>query len=244
MIEGKRILGLIPARGGSKGLPRKNVLPLAGKPLIAWTIEAAKASKYLDRVVLSSDDDEIMQTAKAHGCEVPFRRPAFLAADDTPGIDPVLHALDQLEGFDYVVLLQPTSPLRTTADIDTVLEKCVREQSPSWVSVVKVDKPLQWMYGLDGEGQQLKPVMDGQEELARRQDAAPVYVLNGAVYVAEVKALLQSRALVTEGTAGYVMPPERSADVDTELDLRWCELLLREKEERQMTPGIKAPTHV
>lgn len=224
MINGKRVLGLIPARGGSKGLPRKNVLPLAGKPLIAWTIEAAHAASTLDRVVLSSDDDEIMRVTEAFGCEVPFRRPAHLAADDTPGIDSVLHALDALEGFDYVVLLQPTSPLRIAEDIDKAVQLCVISGAPSCVSVVAVDKPPQWMYSME-EGL-LRPILASEIKLTRRQEAPPVYALNGAVYVADVESLQHTRSFVTEETVGYVMPPERSGDIDTVLDLAWCELLL------------------
>src|SRR5690349_11475180 len=110
------VLGLIPARGGSKGIPRKNIKPIAGKPLIAWTIEAALAARGLDGVVVTTEDPEIAEVARAYGAEVPFLRPMELAADETPGIDPVLHALDMLPGFDAVLLLQPTSPLRTAAD--------------------------------------------------------------------------------------------------------------------------------
>ncbi len=114
MIAGKTVLAIIPARGGSKGVPRKNIRLLAGKPLIVWTIDEAKKSKYIDRFILSSEDDEIIKIAREYGCEVPFKRPIELAQDDTPGIEPVIHAINTLEDkYDYVVLLQPTSPLRT-----------------------------------------------------------------------------------------------------------------------------------
>lgn len=225
MIQGKRVLGLIPARGGSKGLPRKNVLPLAGKPLIAWTVEAALAATSLDRVVLSTDDDEIASVAKAHGCDVPFRRPARLAQDDTPGIGPVLHALDRLPGYDLVVLLQPTSPLRTASDIDGAVQLCASHQWGFCVSVTEAGKRPEWMVTL-GEGGVMAPVLDGPA-LLRRQDAPPVYALNGAVYVGEAEAVRRERGFVTAETVAYVMPPERSADVDTALDLAWCEFLLR-----------------
>ena len=117
-----KVLAVIPARGGSKGLVRKNILDLAGIPLIAWTIEAAKRSKYIDRVVLSSDDDEIMAVAKHYGCEVPFRRPSALASDDAASLDVLFHAIEKVPGYDYVILLQPTSPLRTFTDIDSAFE--------------------------------------------------------------------------------------------------------------------------
>ena len=229
MIDGKRVLGLIPARGGSKGLPRKNVLPLAGKPLLAWTIEAARAAATLDRVVISTDDDEIAHVAESFGCDVPFRRPAHLAADDTPGIAPVLHALDELDGFDLVVLLQPTSPLRTAEDINAAVRLCVSRGAPSCVSVVPVEKPPQWMYAM-GEGALLHSFLAGEEGLARRQDVAPLFALNGAVYVADVENLRRTRSFVTDSTVGYVMPSERSVDIDSLLDFRWCELLLAQSD--------------
>lgn len=219
MIAGKRVLGLITARGGSKRLPRKNVRPLRGKPLVAWTVEVAQASSYLDRIVLSSEDEEIIRVATQYGCEVPFRRPAHLADDRTPGVEPVLHALDQLEGFDYVVLLQPTSPLRLTEDIDRAVLQCVSSGAPSCVSVVAVAKP-QWLFALDG-GKQLQPIFVGE-----RESSLSVYVLNGAVYVAEVEPLRRTRRLVAPGTVGYVMPPHRSVDVDTEHDFAMAEFLL------------------
>ena len=131
MIEGLSVLGLIPARGGSKGVPRKNIRLVAGRPLLAWTIDAARASRYLDRLVLSTDDCEIGAVAIAAGCEVPFLRPPELARDDTPGIDPVLHALGQLPPFDIVVLLQPTSPLRLASDIDGCIERMLAARAPA-----------------------------------------------------------------------------------------------------------------
>ena len=118
MIEGKKVLAVIPARGGSNGVPRKNIIDVGGKPLIAWTIEEARKSKYIDRLILSSDDREIIEIAKRWGCEVPFEQPAEMARDGTPGIAPVLHAIEMLPDYDYVVLLQPTSPLRQVEDVD------------------------------------------------------------------------------------------------------------------------------
>lgn len=142
-----KILAIIPARGGSKGVPRKNIRELAGKPLIAWTIEEAKKSKYIDRLILSTEDDEIIEVAKQYGCEVPFKRPIELAQDDTPGIDPVLHAIEQCPGYDYVVLLQPTSPLRTVDDIDGCIEQLLSSDGTNFcVSVTEPEKSPYWMY--------------------------------------------------------------------------------------------------
>ena len=135
-MQSDKVLALITARGGSKGLPRKNVLLAGGKPLIAWTVEAAVSSECIDRVVLTSDDDEIMAAAMAAGCDVPFCRPAHLASDVATSLDVVLHAIDQLPGYEYVVLLQPTSPLRTAADIDAAFELMLETEAPSCVSAV------------------------------------------------------------------------------------------------------------
>src|SRR5262245_50403921 len=147
MIDSQKILALITARGGSKGLPRKNVLDLAGKPLLAWSVEAARASRYIDRLILSSDDDEIMDVAKQYGCEVPFRRPKDLATDGAPTSPAVVHALDAIgEAFDYVVVLQPTSPLRTAADIDGAIELCHVRRASTCVSMTETSKPSEWMY--------------------------------------------------------------------------------------------------
>ena len=227
MINGKSVLAIIPARGGSKGVPRKNIRDLAGKPLIAWTIEAAKASQYIDRLVLSSDDAEIIGVAQAHGCEAPFVRPAELARDETPGIDPILHALQALPGYDYVVLLQPTSPLRTGEDIDGCIARCEEKNAPACVSVTEPDHHPQWMYTLD-DRETLQPI-SGQRAV-RRQDLPEVYALNGAVYVARTEWLFETRNFLSESTQGYVMPSRRSLDIDTEQDLAIAACLLQQQE--------------
>jgi len=227
VINGKSVLAIIPARGGSKGLLRKNIRDLAGKPLIAWTIEAAKASHYIDRLVLSSEDAEIIQVAKAWGCEVPFVRPAELALDDTPGIDPVLHALAALPGYHYVVLLQPTSPLRTAEDIDGCIARCEEKNVSGCVSVTEPDHHPQWMYTLS-EAQVLQPLT--RERALRRQDLPQVYALNGAVYVAQTTLLCESRGFLGDGSCAYVMPFARSIDIDTEQDLAIAACLLQHKE--------------
>lgn len=227
MINGKKLLAVIPARGGSKGIPRKNIKELNGKPLIAWTIEEALKSRYLDRVILSSDDEEIIQVAREWGCEVPFKRPSELALDTTPGIDPVLHAIEAISGYDYVVLLQPTSPLRTVEDIDCSIELCVQRNVDSCVSVTKQDKSPYWMYNLSESGLMI-PVMKPAEELdtTRRQNLPDVYSLNGAVYVAKIEKLKVSKSFITENTVAYMMPKDRSIDIDEEIDLILSEAIL------------------
>lgn len=228
MIQGKTVLAIIPARGGSKGVPYKNIRNLAGKPLIAWSIEQAKKSIYIDRVVISTDDEVIASVAKKWGGEVPFLRPEELAKDHTPGIDPVLHAMKMLPNYDYTVLLQPTSPLRISEDIDECLENCIRQKANACVSVTLTDKSPYWMYQLS-ETNMLSPVIIPDRPVLRRQDAPDVYVLNGAVYTAKSEWLLEKQTFLNEETIGYVMPKERSVDIDTLLDFFVIEAILDQK---------------
>lgn len=227
MIAGKKVLAIVPARGGSKGVPRKNIRDLAGKPLIAWSILAGRGSKYVDRLIVSTEDEEIAEVARRCGAEVPFLRPAHLAKDDTPGIDPVLHALEELPGYDYVVLLQPTSPLRDSGDIDGCLELCLSTGASGCVSVTEPDKSPYWMYTVAGDGT-MRPLLE-LERATRRQDLPKVWALNGAVYVARVEGLCAERSFLTADTRAYLMPKERSADIDTEIDLAVAALLLQQK---------------
>lgn len=218
------LLGLIPARGGSKGIPHKNVRPIAGKPLIGWTIETALTSAVFDRVVVSTDDPEIADVALVHGAEVPFLRPAELATDDASGILPILHAIDQLPGFDAVVLLQPTSPLRSADDIKAVVDLARSRNAASVVSVSEPDAHPQWTFRIDGDG--LLAPWEAREAVTRRQDLEPAFALNGAIYYTECELLRATGVLVGPGTIGYPMPTERSIDIDTPLDWRIAELLL------------------
>ena len=219
MINGHKTLALIPARGQSKGVPRKNIRIAAGKPLIAWTIEEARQSKYIDRLILSSEDPEIMEVASCYGCEVPFQRPAELALDDTPGMDPVIHALDELPGYDYLVLLQPTSPARSVADIDGCIERCEENHAKSCVSVVKCQQHPYLMFSLQ-RNFSLHRLVPEAVNFHRRQEYPYFFLLNGAVYVARTEWLLQSRTFLTDETLGYEMPEERSLDIDTVEDFR------------------------
>lgn len=225
MIGNKKVLAVIPARGGSKGIPRKNITEVAGRPLIAWTIEAAKKSQFIDRLILSSEDDEIIAVAKQWGCEVPFRRPIELAQDDTPGIDPVIHAVDALPGFDYVVLLQPTSPLRTAEDIDQCIKLCFGKEANSCVSVSEPNKSPYWMYSINPQGT-LESLLPQEKLPVRRQECPVVYALNGAVYVADSRWLLQKRNFLSDETLAYVMPTERAIDIDNKADLLYAEYYL------------------
>ena len=226
MINNYSILALVPARGGSKGIPRKNVINLGGKPLILHTLEQANKSKYVDRVILSSDDDEIISVAKAAGCDVPFVRPAHLATDEATTLDVILHAIQEIKGYDYIVLLQTTSPFRTTQDIDSCIEKCISNDVTSCVSVTETDKSPYWMYTINDEDV-MSPLM-GEATYSRRQDTPVVYALNGAVYVIKCSKIKKAAPLIDKKTISHVMPKERSVDIDTMLDLKVAEMLLTE----------------
>ncbi|NMA73212.1 MAG: acylneuraminate cytidylyltransferase family protein [Bacteroidales bacterium] len=227
MIEGKSVLAIIPARGGSKGVPRKNIRELCGKPLIAWTIEEAKKSKYIDRLILSSEDQEIIKIAQKWGCEVPFVRPSELSQDTTPGMAPVLHALDLLQSYDYIILLQATSPLRISRDIDDCLKLCLDKDAKSCVSVTESAETPYWMYKIDDD-LQMHPLMDDANKYLRRQELPKTYIQNGALYVAQVEWLKKNKDFSSEETIAYIMPNERSLDIDNELDFQICELMLKE----------------
>jgi CMP-N,N'-diacetyllegionaminic acid synthase len=219
MIHGKTFFGIIPARGGSKGVPGKNIREVGGKPLIAWTIQEAKKSRHLDRLILSSEDQEIVETARAWDCEVPFLRPSELARDDTPGVDPVLHAIETLSTkYDYVVLLQPTSPLRKADDIDGCIEHCLRKNAPACISVTRQNKGPYWMFTINTNGRMVN-IFDSASSAKRRQDLPEVYALNGAVYVAETDWIAQKRAFISDHTVAYIMPRERSIDIDDQFDM-------------------------
>lgn len=228
MINNKSVLAIIPARGGSKGLPGKNIKPVGGKPMIAWTIEAAKQSKYIDRIVLSSDDEQIIQTAKQYECDVPFVRPTKLAQDNSPAIDAVLHALHELPHHDITVLLQPTCPLRDCNDIDSAISLMLAKRAKGCVSVSVPDKSPYWMYTTNQHGR-MRPLLNAELAAKQRQELPPVHVLNGAIYVINTDYLINTRNFVADDTVPYVMAKEHSVDVDYELDLNVVEFLMERK---------------
>jgi len=228
MINGKTILAIIPARGGSKGIPRKNIKELAGKPLIAWTIEEAKKSKYIDRLILSSDDEEIITVAKEWGCEVPFVRPKELATDSSPSIDFVLHAINNIDKqFDYICLLQPTSPLRNVDDINNCILYCIDNNSNSCVTISEVEKHPYYMYELSKNNNLIKVLPN--TGVLRRQDLPKIYEVNGSVYLNNVDFLKLNKIFIDKSTNGYIIPKERAVDIDSDLDWKICELILKEK---------------
>lgn len=226
MFNQNTILAVIPARGGSKGVFRKNIKPAGGKPLIAWIIETAKKSRYVDRLILSSDDDEIISVSQKYGCEVPFIRPPELAQDDSSVNDVIVHALNEVTGYDFVMLLQPTSPLTLTQDIDGCIEFCIISNAKSIISVTESGKTPYWMFHMDNNSK-LQPVL-GQEHLdSRRQDLPLAYIPTGAVYMAQSSWFMENRSFYSDITMGYVIPRERSIDIDSELDFKFFEFSLK-----------------
>ena len=226
-----RILGLITARGGSKGVPGKNIKFLAGKPLIVWTIEAALASGRIDRLILSTDSDEIAAVAKAAGCEVPFMRPPTLATDTATSNDVIRHALETIDSNDdRVVLLQPTSPLREPQDINGCLDTQAASGGPFGVSVCVADPPPEYIFRVDAD-HRLSPVTGGPKT-SRRQDLKISYALNGAVYVFERAWFLAAGGLQITDAVPYVMPAERSIDIDTEMDFIFAKMYMKKRESK------------
>jgi CMP-N,N'-diacetyllegionaminic acid synthase len=229
MYDGKRFLGLVVARGGSKGLPGKNIMDLGGRPLVAWSVAAGLGAKTLDRLIISTDDQAIAQAAREAGCDVPFIRPAHLATDEAGSAETVLHALDSLaEKFDYFVLLQATSPLRTSQDIDDAVALCLDHKASSCVSITETAKTPYWMVFLQDD-QTLKPVIAPPAGVVRRQQLPKTYALNGAVYVINVEWFRQHLTFSDLHTIGYIMPSERSVDIDCLTDLLLARVLAGEK---------------
>jgi len=225
MVKGKTILALITARGGSKGIPKKNIVDLGGKPLIAWTIEAAQQSQYIDRLVLTSDDSEIIRVAKQFGCEVPFVRPAELALDTTPSMDVILHALDSLDTqYDYLLLLQPTSPFRRTQHINEAVEFLLKTEANSIVSISPVKKSPELIFYVAENGA-LKPVVESTHT-TRRQDSKPAFEYNGAIYLTHIPYLKKVRSYKTPETRGIELSNFINLDIDEPKDLAYARYIV------------------
>ncbi len=220
-------LGIIPARGGSKGVYKKNIRPLAGRPLIAYTIEAADKSRRLTRWLVSTEDEEIFSVASGEGAEV-LRRPAEFATDHAASLDVVKHAVEAEERqgrfYDCIVLLQPTSPLRNRDDIDGAVSLLYEKGAESVISVYPADDyHPEFMYTMkDGF---LEPYVSGVRSY-RRQDLEPVYYRNGAVYAFR-SGLLQKNSLIGESPLPYIMPRSRSANINDELDFACAEFFIK-----------------
>lgn len=225
----KSILALIPARGGSKGIPGKNIKELAGKPLIAYTIEAAKCVPSISRVIVSTDSQEIADIAKQYGAEVPFLRPEELASDTSKTMDAVMYTLDKLaaqgEIYDYLVLLQPTSPLRTEDDIEGCIQKAL-ECGQDVVAVSEVQDPPVLIRRMEKTGK-LFSLLSGSSTV-RRQDMQAYYRVNGSIYVNQVDRLSADTSL-NDNPVGYIISREHSVDIDEPIDFEIVEHYIRER---------------
>lgn len=217
-----RILAVITARGGSKGIPGKNIKLLGGKPLISYSIDAARKSNVITHTIVSTDDEKIAQIARRHGAEVPFLRPKRLARDKTPHVPVMCHAIEFMERklgiiFDYAVILQPTSPFRTTDDIDETLRRLIRSKADSAVTLTEVgnDHPVKAKKLVDGK---VLPYMAIEPEGTRRQDFPPAYRRSGAIYAMRRDLLMKDGRLYGDNIVGYIVPSDRSVDIDSPLE--------------------------
>lgn len=224
MYKEKTILAIIPARGGSKGIPNKNILEIVGKPLIGYTIETALASKYLDEVIVSTDSDMIAEISKLYGAKVPFLRPGYLATDTAKTIDTVLYTINRLEKhFDYIVLLQPTQPLRKTKHIDEAVEIIIDNSYDSLVSVSKVIEHPILMRTIEKDNR-LVPVIK-ENSTVRRQDFKDVFIVDGSIYINNAKALSRETSL-NDNEFAYVMD-EIVIDIDNYKDVQRFEEIIK-----------------
>lgn len=237
MINGKRVLALVPARSGSKGLPHKNVRLLRGRPLLTWPISAAKASRHVDRVVISTDSPEYAELGRQAGGDAPFLRPAALASDSAPSIDFILHAIDELEAagdsYDYLVLLEPTSPLTDGDDVDAALAALDArlDEADAIVGVTAmVSTHPAFAVRLDAQGLIQPYAAASFGQLPRRQDAEPLYNLEGSLYVSSIDALRRERGFCHRRTLPYVTPRWKSFEIDDLVDFICVEAILAQRE--------------
>jgi CMP-N,N'-diacetyllegionaminic acid synthase len=229
-----RILGLVTARGGSKGIPGKNIAGLGGKPLIAWTIEAALNAQLIDRVIVSTDSEDIAVVARHCGAEVPFMRPAELAGDNSPHIDTLVHALNVLQGQqdyrpDYVMLLQPTSPFRTDADIDGAARVAIEKDAAAVLSVCQAPVHPFFMKTIRDSNGTLADLSEKPAGYLPRQALQEAYALNGAIYLVKSSIILAGNTWSDVEALPYIMPESRSMDIDTPWDLHLANLLMENR---------------
>ena len=235
MINGKSVLAIIPARGGSKGLPGKNLKELCGKPLIAWSIEAGLGSQYIDEVMVTTDSDEIAKVSRESGASVPFLRPAELASDTATSIDVVKHVIDCYERelhkkFDYIVLLEPTSPLREREDINKSIELLFANPSAtSIVGISKTESQNPAFLVKKSERGFIVGYEDQKMKVLRRQDIGEVYFFEGSVYVSRTDILLMKNTFYHEHTLGYEFPKWKSLEIDDLDDFVMVEALMKHK---------------
>ncbi len=227
-MNNSRNVAIIPARGGSKGIVKKNIRLLGGKPLITHTIQAAKKSHNIQHIIVTTDDSEIAEIAISEGVMV-IKRPPEISTYESPTIDAIFHVLTKCEELDIhpdiVLLLQPTSPLRTTEDIDAALTTFQQIPCDSLISVSQTPHPPYWDMTINE--MYIKPIFDPEFLRKRRQDLPQAYVPNGAIYIASPDQLKRERSFYGERILPYIMPRERSIDIDSELDLILAELIMK-----------------
>ena len=240
MINQKKVLAIIPARGGSKGLPGKNIRLLNDIPLVAWPIKTALNSKYIDRVIVTTDESEIAQIALEYGAEVPFMRPAEFAKDSSPSSEAIIHAIHfctKTDGeYDYIVLLEPTSPLTETTDVDKALELLVAGEGLAIVGVSKVESTHPVYCATIGMGSFLKPF--NRESFAkpiRRQDVDELYFFEGSLYISDTQKYLDTETFYHEFTLPYIVPAWKALEIDTLLDFFKIEAVIKNKELLSLT---------
>ena len=223
MIEGKKVLGVIVARGGSVRLPKKNLLKIGNNTLLGHAIIQAKNSKFIDNILCSTDNNEIKKNAIENGCPVPFLRPKYLASNRATTKDLIEYICKKVDYHDYYIIIQPTSPLRISEDIDNALNLCQKEKAYSVVSVTETVKTPSWMYYLSNKNQLKLPVNIKKKNLKK------LFILNGAVYVLRYDNIIKKKAIIGKKTFAYKMPFERSIDIDTKLDLEVAKLIYKGK---------------
>ena len=226
MYKDKTYLAIIPARGGSKRLPNKNILELAGKPLIAYTIEAAKKSKYIDDIIVSSDSDNILNIAKDYNIKT-IKRPDYLASNTAKTIDVIKHVIENIIGeYDYIVLLQPTSPLRNEKHIDEAIELLNAKEADAIVSVCEMDHSPLWSNTLPAS-LSMEGFLREEVKNKRSQDLDKYYRINGAIYICKTDELLKQNTLfLDKNIFAYVMNRKSSIDIDDEIDFKLVEVLM------------------
>lgn len=234
MFNNKRVLAIVPARAGSKGLPGKNIKDLGGKPLLAWPIAAALQARHVDNVVLSTDSESYAEIGKAYGAAVPFLRPDHLATDKASSVDVVIHVLDYLaernDKYDYVMLLEPTSPLTEAADIDSAISFLVSAEGTATsvvgVSLLETHHPA---FAVTRNGDGLIKPLSGRsfQSMPRRQDLDPVYALDGSLYLSTVEAIYRERIFCHDKTVGMVFDKHKSLEVDDLVDFSCIEAILK-----------------
>lgn len=225
MYKNKSFLSFIPARGGSKRLPRKNTLDFCGKPLIAWTIEASQRSKYIDEVLVTSEDNEILNISKKLKA-TSIKRPVDLASDTSRTFDALIHALDFIENYDYQVLLQPTSPLRNEKHIDNAIEFLEEKNADAIISVCEADHSPLWTNTLD-DSLSMKNFISEEVINKRSQDLDKYYRLNGAIYICKTSKLLEEKTFfLKENIFAFKMDKSVSVDIDEQFDFEVAKNLI------------------